>query len=252
MKTTIFRFCAILLLVLFSIQSTWATCGGGGGGGVGGMSRGGGGGAAPEVYMVPWKVRAPKDPPVTAGLVLYWFPASKEEVQKSSLRNSRILTQYATQCISLELADQRLPNADKLLGDSKLPVAVLATPDGKPVSKLENTAGRLKVEQVEKLVESEVKQRESTLDSQLKEAKEKAKAGDKATAIKLFQSVAAEKCMFKKKAQDAAKELKKLGAGEVSSIPDAPVFEPRQSAFIEQTMVRGLRAEINGRYIVAE
>src|SRR3982075_3548250 len=119
MKTTIFRFFAILLLVLFSIQSTWATCGGGGGGGVGGMSRGGGGGAAPEVYVVPWKnIRTPKDPSVTAGLVLYWFPASKEEVQKSSLRNSRILTQYATQCISLELADQRVPNADKLVGDS--------------------------------------------------------------------------------------------------------------------------------------
>src|ERR1700704_983800 len=149
MKTTIFRFCAILLLVLFSIQSTWATCGGGGGGGVGGMSRGGGGGATPEVYVVPWKnIRTPKDPPVTAGLVLYWFPASKEEVQKSSLRNSRILTQYATQCISLELADQRVPNADKLLGDSKLPVAVLATPDGTPVKKPENTAGRLKVDQV--------------------------------------------------------------------------------------------------------
>src|SRR5258706_11816860 len=99
MNTSISRFCAILLLLLFSVQSTWATCGGGGGGGVGGMSGGnGGGGAAPVVYHVPWKnVRTAKDPPVAAGLVLYWFPASKDELQRSSLRESRVLTLYATQ-----------------------------------------------------------------------------------------------------------------------------------------------------------
>jgi len=252
MNTSISRFCAILLLVLFSVQTTWATCGGGGGGGVGGMSGGGGGGSAPQVYYVPWKVRTAKDPAPSTGLVLYWFPASKEEIQRSSLRASRVLSLYAGQCIAMELADQRVPNADKLIGESKLPVAVLAKPDGTPVGKLENTGGKLKVEQVEKLVDSEFKQREGALDSQLKEAREKAKAGDNASAIKLFQSVAAEKCMFPKKAKDAAKELKKLGAGEVANIPEAPVFERRQSALIELTMVRGLRAEINGRYIVAE
>src|SRR6266853_1983572 len=187
MNTSNSRFCAILLLLLFSVQSTWATCGGGGGGGVGGMSGGSGGGAAPVVYHVPWKVRTPKDPAPSSGLVLYWFPASKEELQRSSLRESRVLTLYATQCISMELADQRVPNADKLLGDSKLPVSVVA-----------------------------------------------------------------EKCMFKKKANDAAKELKKLGAGAVGSIPEPPVFEPRKSALIERTMVRGLRAELNGRYMLAE
>jgi tetratricopeptide (TPR) repeat protein len=252
MNTSISRVCAILLLILFSVQSTWATCGGGGGGGVGGMSGGGGGGSAPVVYNVPWKVRTPKDPAVAAGLVLYWFPASKEEVQRSSLRNSRTLSLYASQCISMELADSRVPNADKLLGESKLPVAVLASPDGAVVNKLENTGGKLKVEQVEKLVDAEVKQRESGLDSKLKEAKEKVKAGDKESAIKLFQAVTTEKCMFPKKAKDAAKELKKLGAPEVAAIPDAPVFEPRKSALIERTMVRGLMAEIRERYQLAE
>jgi tetratricopeptide (TPR) repeat protein len=56
--------------------------------------------------------------------------------------------------------------------------------------------------------------------------------------------------MFPKKAKDAAKELKKLGV-EVASIPAAPVFEPRQSAVIEQTMRRGLVAEMSGRYVAA-
>jgi tetratricopeptide (TPR) repeat protein len=246
---------ATLLIVLFAVSPVWATCGGGGGGGVGGVS-GGGGGSSPTVYYVPWKVREPKDPPAK-GLVVYWFPASADELKKSSLRASRPLTLYAAQCVSMELADKRLPNADKLIGTSTLPVAVLANPDGTPVTKVENTAGKLKVDQLEKVVESEVKQREKTLDEQLKEAKAKAAAGDKDSAIKLFQAVLEQKCMFPKKAKESAKELKKLGVEEAAGLteaPDAatPVFAARKSALIEQTMKRGLIAEINSRYILAE
>ncbi len=212
------------------------------------------GGSAPEVYYVPWKVRTPKDP-APKGLVLYWFPASQDELKKSSLRASRTLSLYAGQCISMELADTKNPQAPKLIGESKLPVAVLATPDGTPVNKLENKDGRLKVELVEKLVASEVKQRETALDTQLKEAKEKAKAGDSAGAIPLLKSVAEQQCMFPKKAKDAAKELKKLGA-QVAAVDDrlfsAPVFEPKQSARIERTMRLGLMAELNARYRTAE
>src|SRR6187431_2125950 len=101
------RSLAVLLMTLFAVSPGWA----------------------PETYPVPWKVHDAKTPPAK-GLVLYWFPASKEEIQKSSLRMSRTLSLYASQCISMELADTRLENADKLLGDSKLPVAVVATPDG--------------------------------------------------------------------------------------------------------------------------
>src|ERR1700674_3889240 len=108
------RSLATLLILLFAVSPVWATCGGGGGGGGGGMpSGGGGGGSKPEVYYVPWKIRKATDPPAK-GLVLYWFPASKEEVNKSSLRTSRPLSLYATQCISMEFADGRIPNAEKL------------------------------------------------------------------------------------------------------------------------------------------
>src|SRR2546426_4741724 len=85
---------ATLLILLFAVSPAWATCGGGGGGGGGGMPKGGsGGGSSPEVYFVPLKVRAPNNPPAK-GLVLYWFPASKEEIQKSSLRTSPPLSLY--------------------------------------------------------------------------------------------------------------------------------------------------------------
>jgi len=251
------RSLTILLITLFAVSPAWATCGGGGGGGGGGMSGGGGGGgSAPETYPVPWKIRDAKTPPAK-GLVLYWFPASKEEMQRSSLRASRTLSLYASQCISMELADTRVPNGEKLVGESKLPVAVIATPDGMRVTKVENNNGKLKVEAVEKVLDVVVKSRSTALDEQLNEAKAKAAAGQKDDAIKLFQAVLEQKCMFPGKAKTAAKELKKLGVNDVANLSDGrefavPVFEARRSAQIERTMQRGLIAENNARYLVAE
>jgi tetratricopeptide (TPR) repeat protein len=252
MKHQLFRSIAVALLALFFIQTSFATCGGGGGGGGGGMSNGGGGGGSnTPVYVVPWKVRKPKDPPAM-GLILYWFPASQNELRVSSLRESRALSLYASQCVSMEWGTNETPNADKLVGESKLPIAVLATPDGTPVSKIENRDGKLKVGDVEKVVEGEMKQRESTLDGQMKDAADKVKAGDKDSAIKIYRAVLDQKCLFPKKAKEAAKQLKNLGAGEIASVPAAPVFEPRQSALIERTMRRGLIAEMNARYVLAD
>src|SRR5258708_9813573 len=251
MKNQLFRSIAVALLALFFIQTSFATCGGGGGGGVGGMSNNGGaGGLKGAVEVVRWKVRKAKDPRAM-GLVLYWFPASNNEVNNSSLRQSRALSLYASQCVSMELADTHIQNADKLVGDSKLPVAVLATPDGTPVNKIDNTNGKLKVSDVEKVVEGEMKQRESTLDGQMKDAVDKVKAGDKDSAIKIYRAVLDQKCLFPKKAKEAAKQLKNLGVGEIASVSPAPVFEPRQSALIETTMRRGLIAEMNAQYVTA-
>jgi tetratricopeptide (TPR) repeat protein len=199
---------------------------------------------------VPWKVYT-KATPATGGLVLFWFPASETEIKNSSLRESRALSLYASQCVAMEVADTNLPNADKLLGDSKLPVAVLATPDGTPVKKIENKDGKLKVAEVEKVVEGEMKQREGAVDSQLTEAARKVKAGDNNGAIKDSRAVLDQKCLFPKKAKEAAKELKKLGV-EVAMIPAAPIFERRQSALIQRTMKLGLMAENSGRYIAAD
>jgi tetratricopeptide (TPR) repeat protein len=252
MKTQFFRSISVALLVLFFAQTSWATCGGGGGGGGGGMSNSsGGGGANAPVYVVPWKVHSPKDPPAK-GLVLYWFPASENEWKNSSLRASRTLSLYASQCVTMEVGTKQTPNAEKIIGDSMLPVAVLTTADGTSVSRLENKDGKLRVAEVEKLVDTEMKQRESALDGEMKDAAAKVKAGDKDEAIKLYRAVLDQKCLFPKKARDAAKELKKLGVTEIAGLPPTPVFEPRQSALIERTMRRGLIAEMNGRYVTAD
>src|SRR6185503_17506352 len=252
MKTQLSRALATILIVLFSLSPAWATCGGGGGGGTGGV--GGGNrpeGPSPTVYKVPWKVWEARSAP-NKGLVLYWFPATNDEIKKSSLLASRLLTIYSSQCVAMTVADARTPELQPIIGDSAVPVAVLATSDGAPIKKIQNTGGKLKVDEVEKVLEAEMKQRETTLDTQLKDAKEKIKAGDNQAAIAALKPVAEEKCLFPKKAKDAAKELKKLGVEEIGSIPAAPVLDRVQSARIEAVLRNGLVAEIAERYVSAE
>src|ERR1044072_1639036 len=252
MKTRLSRALAAILMLIFSLSPAWATCGGGGGGGTGGV--GGGGrseGPEPAVYKVPWKIWEARTAP-NKGLIFYWFPASNNEIKNSSLLASRILTLYSSQCVSMTVADSKTPELQSIIGNSAVPVAVLVNADGSPISKVENTAGKLKVDQVEKLVDAEMKQRETTLDSRLKEAKEKAKAGDSQGAIALFKPVAEEKCLFPKKAKDATKELKKLGVEEIGSIPDAPILDRVYGARVEAVLRNGLIAEIGERYVSAE
>jgi tetratricopeptide (TPR) repeat protein len=249
MKTKFARSIAVTLLALFFAQSSFATCGGGGGGGGGGMSGGGGGGTAP-VYVVPWKIRKPSDP-AAAGLVLYWFPASENELRASSLRQSRILSLYASQCVSMEVADGKSANANALIGESKLPVAVLAKADGSVVGKAESVGGKLKAADVEALVDVEMKQRESSVDATLKDAAAKVKTGDKDGAITAYKQVVEQKCFFPKKAKEAATQLKKLGVTDIASIPPSPIFERRESRMVEATMRRGLVAENNAQYVLA-
>jgi tetratricopeptide (TPR) repeat protein len=240
---------ALLLLPLPSL----ATCGGGGGGGMGGMRGpgGGGGGGDAQVYQVPWKVVKPEEALPAGSLALYWFPSSVDEFKNSSLRNSRSLSLLASQCVNMIVSDTQAPTMQKLVGEEKLPVAVLASSDGTAIGKAQNVKGFLKVDQVEKLVESEMKQREESIKQQMKDGKEKAKAGDKEGAIPLFKSVMEQKCLFPSKAKDASKELKKLGV-EVGQVFDAPVMDRAQSAKIEAVMKRGLKAEMDEKYEAAE
>lgn len=253
MKTHLERLFAFILVVFFVVSPAFATCGGGGGGGGGGMSGGSGsGGTSTATYPVAWKHLKETDPPVTDSLIVYWFPASVDEIKKSPLRESRPLSLYAGQCVSMQMADGRTPNAETLTGSSKTPFVVLAKPDGTPISRVENKDGKLKLADVEKLVGDEIKAREASLDTSLKDAKTKETAGDKEAAVKLYRAVAAEKCMFPKKAKEAEKELKALGVGELADNIMVPNFSPRVNAQMVAIMRRGLKAENAAQYTVAD
>jgi tetratricopeptide (TPR) repeat protein len=254
MKSVIVRLVSVLVisLLMFPIPQSWATCGGGGGGGRGGMATGSGPTADQQVYRVPWKLIQANDPPVNEGLLLYWFPSSQQEIERSSLLNSRMLSLYAAQCVTLGVVDVRTAIGQKFAAGDKLPVAVLAQPDGTLVGKAENKDGFLKVEQVEKLLESEVKKREGAIKEKIDSAKNKAKSGDSQSAIQEYRAVLEQKCLFPGKAKDAAKALKKLGVSDVGEIFEAPVLDAGRSAKIERTMVEGLAAENKAEYVQAE
>jgi tetratricopeptide (TPR) repeat protein len=254
--------CAIaLVLIILSVPAVeWATCGGGGGGGTGGMATGGPTGNGPagnsgpnvQVYMVPWKMLRPEDPKISSGMILYWFPSSQEELAKSSLRNSQTLSHYAVQCVSMQVSTRQSPFGQTLPADTKLPIAILANPDGTIISKAENKDGFLKVEQVEKMVDVEFKHREDTIKQEMDDAKNKAKAGDNDGAIKLYRAVLEQKCMFPQKAKDAVNALKKLGVNEAVVIPSPLINDRAIEAQISKLMRQGLRAELDAKYVQAE
>ena len=129
------------VLAALVVVDVLATCGGGGGGGTGGM--GGGGAMAEAVYQVPWKVLTAPDAATAGGLVVYWLPASENELKNSSLRNSRTLSLYASQCVTMGVADAATPLGPRFVGDEKLPVAVLASSDGKIIGKAQGVEGKL-------------------------------------------------------------------------------------------------------------
>jgi tetratricopeptide (TPR) repeat protein len=238
-----------LVILFMAVVDVLATCGGGGGGGTGGMS---GGSMAEVVYQVPWKAMSPTYAPASGGLVLFWFPASENELKNSSLRNSRTLTLYAAQCVTMGVADAGTPLGHQFAADEKLPVAVLAQSDGKIIGKAQGEAGKLKVAQVEKLLEAEMKQREAGLKETMNAAKDAAKRGDKDTAIAQYRNVLDQKCLFPKQGKDAANELKKLGVTGVEPVPLAANFDRAVGARMEQALKSGLMAENMADYTGAE
>jgi tetratricopeptide (TPR) repeat protein len=245
------RVLSVVLIYVVLAPQSWATCGGGGGGGMGGM---GGGSASAQTYTVPWKFVKPEESP-KEGLVVYWFPTGEKELQNSSLRESRTLQLYSQQCVTMAFTDARNTIGQKYVPDGNLPAAVLVqVSDGTVVGKLENKNGKLAVGDLEKIVESEMKKRESAVKEKMEDAKSKAKAGDSKTAIAEYRQVVDQKCMFPGKAKDAVKELKKLGVTDANAeaMPDPPNFDPALSAKIQKTMSAGLKAENAANYTEAQ
>jgi tetratricopeptide (TPR) repeat protein len=250
MKTPLPPVMALAVSLLLA-PPLWATCGGGGGGGTGGMAPRAD--VAPEVYQVPWKLVGPDQPAPTAGLVLYWFPASTQEIKDSGLRTSRNLALWAAQCVSMQVADASWPIGTKLEAAGQTPVVVLANADGTAISRAAAVNGTLKAEDVEQLVREELKKRESAIRQHLSDGKAKAKAGDNAAAVEEYKAVWSERCLFPGKAKDAAKALKKLGApvpedDENALFDFSPVWNGERAAAVVSTMKRGLAAENAGHY----
>jgi hypothetical protein len=100
--------------------------------------------------MKPWKALTCAEKLGAGGLVVYWFPASENEWKNSSMRNSRTLTLYASQCVTMGVADIAQPLGRRFATDEKAPVAVLTQADGKIIGKAQaEPDGKLRVGKIE-------------------------------------------------------------------------------------------------------
>ena len=162
--------------------------------------------------FVPWKVLNPGDEPMTTTLVLYWVPGSRDEIRRSDLLVSHALAMYATQCVGMQVIrpdDGEM--IEKLEATGKLPMCVLAGGDGKAIAHVGGDRNPLRLSEVEKMVRDELDAREAAADRMLDAAQQKLHDGEREVAVDLYRQVAAEQCLFPRKAKDAQKALKKLG-----------------------------------------
>lgn len=245
-KQNIIQIALSIILTGSSGVPSLATCGGGGGGGVGGM-----GGL--EAYYVPWQhVRSREDVSARDALVLFWIPASDAEYQKSTLRYSRVLALYAGLCTALCVIDNPNSPIGKEYAPNGQSVAVLLQSDGNLIGKVTGADGPLAVQQVEQLVAAEYKKRDDAIKAAMDAADDKAKSGDANGAIAEYRKVVEQRCLFPKRARDAARRLKKLGASDVTTVPDSPNFDVAVGKRIGADLKEAIADEMRDDYLGAE
>ena len=205
-----------------------------------------------DFWKVPWQVLKADENPSIQHLALYWFPNSEDEVQKSSLRFSRSLTQLASRCVTMHVALTGSAPLAKFAAQANLPLVVLAAADGSVAVKAESIDHFLKIADVEKIVEGEISRREDALYKQLDDAEQKSKSGDSAGSMALYRSIYDQKCLFPKPAKKARKALEKMGVKDLTEVFDGPRLEAKISATIEQSLRRGVDAENRSNFQEAE
>lgn len=174
-----------------------------------------GAGPAPEershVVFVPWKVLRPGTPPPRAPLMLFWIPASRQELRRSELLTSEELARFATQCVAMVVVqpDDHVM-IESLQVDGRFPLVLLADADGAVLARLESESGDLPVAEVEAMVRAALDSRGALADAVLDAAKEKAASGETEAAILLYRNVWDQRCTCPRQGKDAQRALKKL------------------------------------------
>jgi hypothetical protein len=170
--------------------------------------------AQQQLWFVPWKVLDRGAQPTPAPLMLFWLPASADDLKRSELVLSERLTAYAGRCVAMNVIRAEDEDAVARLGEGRrLPLAVLVDGDRK-LGRVESENGALRLAAVESLVRGAFDTREAAVDAALIEAKKLAAADDRDQAIALYRGVAAQRCMFPRQAKTAARALRRLGAAE--------------------------------------
>lgn len=163
-----------------------------------------------HVSLVPWKVIEPGES-VDAPLVLFWVPASREEVRRSPMLTSQELTVFSSRCVAMRVVrvhdETRLANLNV---DGALPVAVLADGNGRVIAAVDGDRGSLSVGEVEQIVREELDARTSNADALLDDARRRADDGDLESAEALYREVFDARCLCPRQGKVAQKALRKL------------------------------------------
>ncbi len=163
-----------------------------------------------RVTLVPWEVLDPAEP-VDAPLVLFWIPATPDELRRSDLLTSYDLTLFSSRCVAMRVVrfndSARLASLDV---GPEVPMVVLTDHEGNVLGRVAADDGELPLAEVEDLVREELDEREARAEALLDRARDRAEDHDERAALSLYQQVWAERCVCPRQARDAKRAMKKL------------------------------------------
>jgi tetratricopeptide (TPR) repeat protein len=239
--------------LIFNSGPTLATCGGGGGGGIGGARAGGTPETETQAYHVPWKILGPDEAGPGGPLGLMWFPASAAEAKASGLLTSRTLTMQSARCVTMVIVP---PNYGPVRAKFEIPDGmsgvVMVTAQNEVAARVGPESGTIAVDQVEKMLDTELDKRDDAAKASLDAATEKIKQKDNDGATVLLTQIWDQRCVVPGVAKKAAKALKKIGHPvEVSELDDwdgrLPDLSGKTTTDIVRAMDAGLAAERDGK-----
>lgn len=163
-----------------------------------------------RLSLVPWEVLEP-GAVVNAPLILFWIPASAEELRRSELLTSHALTLFSSRCVAMRVVrfNDRVRLTSLGIG-ADVPAAVLTDRAGNILGRVESKGGALQVAEVEDLVREELDRREAEADARLDRAREHAEDGNDAAAMAIYRAVYEDRCICPRQGRDARRALKKL------------------------------------------
>ncbi|MDQ3281422.1 MAG: hypothetical protein M3Q69_08420 [Acidobacteriota bacterium] len=165
----------------------------------------------PRVSLVPWRVIEP-GAKIDAPLVLFWVPASSEELRRSELLTSDDLSLGSSRCVAMRVVRANDYARLAALGvEGNVPMAVLADRNGNVIGRVEADDGVLPIGEVEELVLDELDRREAEAEELLDRARARAAERDADAALRIYQAVAEAHCVCPRQARDARRAMRKLG-----------------------------------------
>ena len=175
----------------------------------------------PDVQLVPWKYLQTDTLVHDAAITLYWLPRDNEQMSQSPLFGDKPLVTAATRCVGFEIVTPEHTAVIQKLGETgKIPAVLILDREGKVLRKFENPNGELRTIEVEKLLQSELDERDQTMFRSIMAASTEATAGRNQNAIDMYKKIWNDRCLYPLAGEEAKRALATLGV-KVEETPKA-------------------------------